>query len=110
MGSERMKVGFFAPHVGPASSPAAIDRACEIVEEHGADSIWAVDHIAFPYGYRATYPYALHQFGVSAEEPPEWWDCLSVLTYLAARTTRVAIATGVVVLPYRNPINTAKAI
>jgi probable F420-dependent oxidoreductase len=105
-----MKVGFFAPHVGPGSSTAGIDRACAIVEEYGADSIWSVDHIAFPYGYKATYPYALHQFGGSTEEPPEWWDCLSVLAYLAARTERVQIATGVLILPYRHPVATAKAI
>jgi probable F420-dependent oxidoreductase len=104
-----MKVGFFAPHVGEGASTEAIDRACAIVEEYNADSIWAVDHIAFPYGYDAVYPYALHQFG-GPDTPPEWWDCLSVLAYLAARTQRVQIGTGVLILPYRHPVATAKAI
>src|SRR3954453_13170602 len=105
-----MRIGFFAPHVGPASSRTAVDRACALADELGADTLWSVDHIAFPYGFRAVYPYATHEFGESPDKPLEWWDCLSVLTYLAARTERVKIGTGVLVLPYRHPAATAKAV
>jgi probable F420-dependent oxidoreductase len=105
-----VKVGFFAPHVGPRSSRSGIARACEVAEELGADTLWAVDHIAFPYGFRAVYPYATNEFGESPEKPLEWWDCLSVLAYLAARTERVQIGTGVLILPYRHPVATAKAV
>lgn len=104
-----MKIGFFAPHVGP-SSRDGIARACDVADELGADILWAVDHIAFPYGFRAVYPYATHEFGESPDSPLEWWDCLSVLSFLAARTERVQIGTGVLVLPYRHPVATAKAI
>lgn len=104
-----VQIGFFAPHVG-ASSRDGIARACNIADELGADILWAVDHIAFPYGFEAVYPYATHEFGESPDRPLEWWDCLSVLTYLAARTERVRIGTGVLVLPYRHPLATAKAI
>ena len=105
-----MRIGFFAPHVGPGSSRSALARACDVADELGADTLWSVDHIAFPYGFRAVYPYATHEFGESPDKPLEWWDCLSVLTFLAARTERVRIGTGVLVLPYRHPVATAKAI
>jgi probable F420-dependent oxidoreductase len=105
-----MRIGFFAPHVGPGSSRSAVARACDVADELGADTLWSVDHIAFPYGFRAVYPYATHEFGESPDKPLEWWDCLSVLTFLAARTERVRIGTGVLVLPYRHPVATAKAI
>lgn len=105
-----MKIGFFAPHVGPGSSRDAMARACDLADELGADTLWAVDHIAFPYGFEAIYPYATHQFGESPDKPLEWWDCLSVLAYLGARTERVRVATGVLVLPYRHPVATAKAV
>ena len=104
-----VQIGFFAPHVGP-SSRDGIARACDVADELGADILWAVDHIAFPYGFEAVYPYATHEFGESPDRPLEWWDCLSVLTFLAARTERVRIGTGVLVLPYRHPVATAKAI
>jgi probable F420-dependent oxidoreductase len=87
----------------------AIDRACEVAEIYGADTVWAVDHIAFPYGFQAVYPYATHHFG-DPQDPTEWWDCFSVLAYAAARTERVRLGTGVTVLPYRHPVATAKAI
>src|SRR5437764_8396 len=103
-----MKIGFFAPHVGPGSSCDAVRRACAVADEHGADALWAVDHIAFPYGFRAVYPYATHEFGESPDAPLEWWDCLSVLSFLAARTERVRIGTGVLVLPYRHPVEMAE--
>jgi probable F420-dependent oxidoreductase len=105
-----MRIGFFAPHVGPTSSRTGIARACDVADELGADTLWAVDHIAFPYGFKAVYPYATHDFGESPDKPLVWWDCLSVLTYLAARTERVNVATGVLILPYRHPVATAKAI
>jgi probable F420-dependent oxidoreductase len=104
-----MRIGFSLPHVGAGSSTAAIDRVCEVAETYGADTVWAVDHIAFPYGFQATYPYGTHQFG-DPQDPTEWWDCLSVLAYAAARTERVRLGTGVTVLPYRHPVATAKAI
>jgi len=104
-----VQIGFFAPHVGP-SSRDGIARACDVADELGADILWAVDHIAFPYGFEAVYPYATQEFGESPDRPLEWWDCLSVLTFLAARTERVRIGTGVLVLPYRHPVATAKAI
>jgi probable F420-dependent oxidoreductase len=104
-----VQIGFFAPHVGP-SSRDGIARACDVADELGADILWAVDHIAFPYGFKAVYPYATHEFGESPDRPLEWWDCLSVLSFLAARTERVRIGTGVLVLPYRHPVATAKAI
>ena len=105
-----MRIGFFAPHVGAGASRSAMARACDVADELGADTLWAVDHIAFPYGFKAVYPYATHEFGESPDTPLEWWDCLSVLSYLAARTERVRVGTGVLVLPYRNPVATAKAI
>ena len=105
-----MRIGFFAPHVGPGSSRTAVARACDVADELGADTLWSVDHLAFPYGFRAVYPYATHEFGESPDKPLEWWDCLSVLSFLAARTERVRIGTGVLVLPYRHPVATAKAI
>jgi alkanesulfonate monooxygenase SsuD/methylene tetrahydromethanopterin reductase-like flavin-dependent oxidoreductase (luciferase family) len=53
-----MKIGFFAPHTGPHASRYELARTCVVAEAGGADSLWAVDHIAIPYGFAAVYPYA----------------------------------------------------
>ena len=77
-----MRISFFTPHVNAGTSRDTIARACDIADKLGADTLWSVDHIAFPYGFRAVYPYATHEFGESPDTPLEWWDCLSVLTFL----------------------------
>lgn len=104
-----MKVGFVVPHVGPGSSPEAIDRMCERAEALGAHSLWVVDHVVLPFNRRTKYPYVFTRDGFAPSDTA-WWDPFSVLTYIAARTTRVQLGTGVIVLPYRHPLWTAKAI
>jgi probable F420-dependent oxidoreductase len=61
------------------------------VEALGYDSIWVWDHILL---------------GVSPNFPVA--DSLTVLTGIAARTTRIKLGTGVLVLPLRNPVVLAK--
>ncbi len=105
-----VQIGFFAPHVG-RSSRDGIARACDVVDELGADILWAVDHIAFPYGFKAVYPYATHEFGESPDNPLEWWACTSVLTYAACRlpARRAGAATVGVVCRMRPVVARRKA-
>lgn len=60
-------------------------------DELGFDSVWAWDHIIL--GSRQPFPFL---------------DSLSTLAAIAAVTGRVALATGVLVLPLRNPVVLAK--
>ena len=61
------------------------------VEELGYDSVWVWDHILL--GVEPNFPII---------------DSLTVLTGIAARTSRLKIGTGVLVLPLRNPVTLAK--
>jgi probable F420-dependent oxidoreductase len=61
------------------------------MEELGYESIWAWDHILL--GVEPNFP--IH-------------EALIILTAIAARTTRIKIGTGVLVLPVRNPVILAK--
>ena len=61
------------------------------VEELGYDSIWVWDHILL---------------GVDPHFPII--DALSLLTAVAARTTKIRLGTGILVLPLRNPLVLAK--
>jgi probable F420-dependent oxidoreductase len=65
-------------------------------EELGFDSVWAHDHV-FNVG---------HVFDRIGGRP--YYEPLTLLTYVAARTTRVGLGTSVLVLPYHNPIRLAK--
>jgi probable F420-dependent oxidoreductase len=61
------------------------------VEELGYDSVWVWDHILL--GVEPNFPII---------------DSLTTLTGIAARTRRLKIGTGVLVLPLRNPVTLAK--
>ena len=61
------------------------------VEELGYESIWVWDHILL--GVEPYFPIL---------------DSLSILTAVAARTERIRLGTGVLVLPARNPVVLAK--
>jgi probable F420-dependent oxidoreductase len=78
-------------------------------EEAGFDSLWAVEHVLMPAGYESRYPYSENgrmPGGAKAQIP----DPLVWLTFAAAVTSRIGLATGVMVLPQRNPAVTAKEV
>jgi probable F420-dependent oxidoreductase len=61
------------------------------MEQLGYESIWAWDHVLL--GVEPSFP--IH-------------EALIILTAIAARTTRIKIGTGVLVMPVRNPVLLAK--
>lgn len=61
------------------------------VEELGYDSVWVWDHMLL--GVDPNFPII---------------DSLTVLTGIAARTSRIKMGTGILVLPLRNPVALAK--
>jgi alkanesulfonate monooxygenase len=79
--------------VGPGESPdiEALYRYAARAEELGFESLWAWDHILL--GVEPAFPVL---------------ESITTLTALAARTQRIKLGTGVLVLPLRNPVVLAK--
>ena len=91
-----MKIGFsLLNNWGIADVQALVDLAVE-AERLGFDSVWTHDHV-FNVG---------HVFDRIGGRP--YYEPLTLLSYVAARTTRVRLGTSVLVLPYHNPIRLAK--
>ena len=70
---------------------AGIDQAIRIAveaESLGYESVWGNDHVS-------TQSYVRREF----QQPPSYFDPLSYLSYLAAVTTEVRLATCVVLAP-----------
>ncbi|WP_326821613.1 TIGR03619 family F420-dependent LLM class oxidoreductase [Streptosporangium sp. NBC_01639] len=79
---------------------ADIDDAVELAvqaESLGFDSIWGNDHVT-------TQGYVRQEF----DTPPRYYDPFSYLSYVAAITSRIRLATAIMVLPFRNPVVAAK--
>ena len=88
-----MKIGLMLPLSEDETNGFADLRAMAVAaEEGGLDSVWGADHLIFREGGETT---GIH-------------ECWTVLTALAAITSRVQIGPLVLALPFRNPALTAK--
>ena len=82
---------------GIEDAQALVGLACR-AEELGFDSVWTHDHV-FNVG---------HVFDRIGGRP--YYEPLTLLSFVAARTSRVRLGTSVLVLPYHNPIRLAKTV
>jgi probable F420-dependent oxidoreductase len=88
-----MKIGLMLPLAADETSGYTDLRAMAIAaEEGGLDSVWGADHLIFRDGDETT---GIH-------------ECWTVLTAVAALTSRVEIGPLVLALPFRNPALMAK--
>ncbi|MFZ4518309.1 MAG: LLM class F420-dependent oxidoreductase [Microthrixaceae bacterium] len=78
-------------------------------EAAGFESVWTVEHVIYPDAYESTYPYdPSGRFAGSADTPLP--DPLVWLSFVAAATERLRLATGILILPQRNPLVLAKEV
>jgi probable F420-dependent oxidoreductase len=102
-----MEFGCVFPNRGPMATPANLGRVAERAEALGYDTVWFSDHIVIPTEVKSFYPY--DPSGKMPFNPSEpYWEPLTVIGYVAGRTSRLRLGTSVLIPPYRNPIVTAK--
>jgi len=102
-----VKFGIIFANAGPLGEPDVTTGLAQLAEEHGFESLWTVEHTVVPAGYASEYPY--DESGkmpggdeVSITDPLIW------MTWVAAVTTHLRVATGILILPQRNPVTLAK--
>lgn len=104
-----MRFGVHLVASGKMIEGEKIARVARRAEELGYDSLWVSDHIVFPTVLRSAYPYSPD--GKLPLDPTNpLLEPFTVLTYAAAVTKTVKLGTSVVIVPYRDPIVTAKVI
>ena len=89
-----MRFGVAVPQAGRFVPADVQRRLAREIEGMGFDSLWVSDHVVVPAGERYI-PEVMH-------EP------LALLAWLAAETTSITLGTSVLILPYRDPVVTAK--
>ncbi|HEX9969504.1 MAG TPA: LLM class F420-dependent oxidoreductase [Acidimicrobiales bacterium] len=104
-----MKFGIMFANAGPAAQPEHAVALAQLAEEAGFESLWTVEHVVVPVGYESQYPYSRDGRMPGGEEVPIP-DPLVWLTYVGAHTTRIKLATGILILPQRNPVVVAKEV
>ena len=99
--------GTSMPSRGDMASPENLRTLAQRAESLGFDSVWVSDHIILPRKVDSFYPYAAD--GVATFRPDEdYYDPLATLNFLAGCTQKIRLGTHVLILPYRNPVLTAK--
>ncbi|MFT7652353.1 MAG: putative F420-dependent oxidoreductase [Limisphaerales bacterium] len=92
-----MQIGVTLRNMGPQSTQEVIAQGVKHAEGLGFESAWITDHIAIP-------PDDAEGSG------GRYLDTLTTLAWMAAKTERIKVASGVLILPYRSPLPTAKQV
>lgn len=92
---------------GVTADPAWIGELAQHVEACGFESIVVVEHTVVVSRTASVYPYDASGRMDLADDCPIP-DPLELLAFLAGRTTRLGLATGVLVLPNHHPVVLAK--
>lgn len=100
-----MRFGFYLPTRGELANRAAIGTLARAGEAAGFHSAMVADHVVFPVTSQSVYPYT-----VSGEHPShgDALEQFAILAFVAGITEQLRLVSSVTILPYRNPVLTAK--
>jgi probable F420-dependent oxidoreductase len=102
-----MLFGFALPGRGALAVPDVLVKLAEKADSLRYASLFVTDHVVIPTSYRSKYPYS-----TTGQAASDWnqgyLEPLALMSYLAGVTTRIKLGTSVLVVPYRNPVVTAK--
>lgn len=93
------RIGLFSLNTDPTVRPDALAQVATLAEGLGYESLWVGEHPILPDPPSPDSPF---------DPRLRLSDPLVVLSFLAAITQRVKLATGLVLLPLRNPVILAK--
>jgi probable F420-dependent oxidoreductase len=92
-------LGLFGANMGACASAEGSSQIGALAEQLGFDSLWMGEHVVAPSPHAAPSPIA-----------PDYpiLDPLVALATIAGQTRHMLLATGIVILPQRNPVVLAK--
>lgn len=90
-----MRLGLNVPNFGPGTDPESLASWVRFADGAGFALAMFSDHVAVTSDVAETYP-------------PPFYEPFTTLAWLAGITERIELGTSVTVLPYRNPLLTAR--
>jgi probable F420-dependent oxidoreductase len=104
-----MKIGMTAVGIGKAARAETIRAVVENAERLGFATLWAPEHVVLFDSHDSKYPY--HDDGsFMARSNIDLLDPFIGLTYAAALSSRIRLATGICLVAEHNPLELAKVI
>src|SRR6185369_17242436 len=97
---------------GPLASGDNLVRLARRAEALGVDSVWVADHLVAPVSVDSVYPYDRRPDAKPGDMGviENFYEPLTTLAFLAGATSRIRLGVSVYVMPYRNPVVTAKIV
>src|SRR5665811_131688 len=102
-----MRVGLHALGIGAGARRLVIDAVARAAEEAGFSTLWAGEHVVMVDEPDSRYPYSADGT-IAVPAAADWLDPLVGLSFMAAATQRIQIATGVLLVAEHNPLLLAK--
>jgi probable F420-dependent oxidoreductase len=103
-----VRFGILPPYrTGVTVDPTWMTAFARAAEGAGFESLLTVEHVVVPAGYASRYPYS-ETGRMPLPDDCDIPDPLELLAFLAARTERIRLGTGIIVLPEHHPVQLAK--
>jgi len=102
-----MRVGLHALGIGPGADPLVIEAVARAADAAGFSTLWSGEHVVMVDRPDSPYPYA-PDGRIAVPSDADWLDPMVALAFAAACTSRIRLATGILLLPQHNPLLVAK--
>ncbi len=105
-----MKLGLLPPYrTGVTADPEWIGAFAQHADEVGFESLLTVEHVVVQVDYATRYPYS-DTGRMPLPDDCDIPDPLELLAWIAARTQRIRLGTGILILPEHHPLQLAKRV
>jgi probable F420-dependent oxidoreductase len=102
-----MQIGLHALGIGAGARRDVIDAVARCAEDVGVATLWAGEHVVMVDDPDSRYPYS-DDGRIAIPSDADWLDPLVALSFAAAATSTIRLATGILLLAEHNPVLLAK--
>jgi probable F420-dependent oxidoreductase len=102
-----VRLGLHALGIGNGADRAVIDAVASAADDCGFATLWAGEHVVMVDQSASRYPYS-DDGVIAVPAEADWLDPMIALAFAAAASSRIGVATGVLLLPEHNPVVVAK--
>ncbi len=103
------QIGLHALGIGPGARRDVIDAVAVAAEAGGFARLWVGEHVVMVDRSESRYPYSTDG-EIAVPAVADWLDPMIALSFAAAATRTIGLATGVLLLPEHNPVLLAKQV
>src|SRR3954451_17010589 len=102
-----MQIGLHALGIGAGARRDVIDAVARCAEDLGVATLWAGEHVVMVDDPDSRYPYS-DDGRIAIPADADWLHPLVALSFAAAATSTIRLATGILLLAEHNPVLLAK--